>query len=150
MTLAELIKRDSITAHWFWTHEVSTGPYTEHEVWDVVFVRDTHEPQRWVTDGDTRRTAYLQGYHGAHADSRRATGGERREPDTVEALSNLLADAAQVDEHPTLRDWIQESFASGNYDPACIDAYESAVRIHKALRAWLGDQYDEYVNADRD
>lgn len=146
-TLTELIKRDGVEAHWFWTHEVSTGPYSEYEVWDLVLVRNTHEPELWVTGGDTRRTAYFKGIGGSRADSRRETGGERREPDLTEALADLLSDALRLDEMPRLGQWIQESVDSGSYDPKCMDRYDTAVRVRETLRDWLGDEYDEYVHA---
>lgn len=147
MTLAELITRDGVQAHWFWTHEVSTGPYTEHEVWDVVFVRNTYEPKRWVTDGDTRRTAYFTGLHGTTADSRRATGGNRREPVPALVLADLLTDASQYDNNPTLSGWITEAHEAGGFDPSVLDHYYEAQRISATLHAWLGDQYDEYLAA---
>lgn len=151
-TLADLIKRDNIFADWFWTHEVSTGSYTEYEVWDVVFVRDTHEPQLWVTDGDTRRTAYFRGVTGCEADSRRSTGGTRREPDTADTLANLLSDALEIDENPTFREWVEYHDATGTNESAWqqLATYEELTRNRNILRTWLGDNYDEYVMATAD
>lgn len=150
-TLAELMKRDDVTATWFWTHEVSTGPYSEYEVWDVVFVRDTHEPQLWVTDGDTRRTVYFQGINGCQADSRRETGGRRREPDLADVLNSLLSDAMDADNSPTFSEWFHNQYnVTGRTAPELIAEYEQITKIRDDLRAWLGDAYDEYQSADRD
>jgi hypothetical protein len=143
-TLAELIKIDAIEAHWFWTHEVATGPYAEHEVWDLVIVRNSNEPQRWVTDGDTRRTAYFQGIGGSVADSRRNTGGERREPGLEQTLSDLLSDAADIDAHPTFQEWVDYHEDTA---PAWrqLATYEAQTRTRDMLRAWLPDAYDTYM-----
>lgn len=149
-TLAELIERDDVAAHWFWTHEISTGPYSEVEVWDVVFVRNTHEPKLWVTDGDTRRTAYFREIHGCQADSRRATGGQRREPSAEQTLADLLSDAADIDEHPTFKEWVEYHREDNARAWEQFATYEEQTRTRTRLRVWLGDQYAEYVNADRD
>lgn len=148
-TLAELVERDNVKAHWFWTHEVSTGPYTEYEVWDAVFVRDTHEPQLWVTDGETRRTLYVQDIGGSQADSRRATGGERREPDTLRELANVLSAAAEVDEFDTFLSWSTNRQEIGDTRAAweLVTEYEIILGRRNALRDWLGEQYDEYMKA---
>ncbi len=147
-TLAELIERDGVEAHWFWTHEVSTGSYTEYEVWDVVFVRNSHDPKLWVTDGSTRRTLHVKGIGGSQADSRRATGGERRAPDTARELTELLLDAASIDTHPTFKEWSTERY-EGTDTPAWdqYGAYEDITRTRNRLKVWLGDSYDEYVKA---
>jgi hypothetical protein len=145
-SLADLIKRDGVEAHWFWTHEVSTGPYSEYEVWDVVFVRNSHEPDKWVTDGDTRRTAYFRGIGGCQADSRRNTGGERREPDTAETLGNLLSDAIDADNHPTFKEWCAADERSGSAHEQ-LSEYQAITRTQRALKRWLGDTYDEYATA---
>lgn len=145
-SLADLIKRDNITAHWFWTHEVSTGPYSEYEVWDVVFVRNTNEPQLWVTDADTRRTAHFRGITGREADSRRQTGGQRREPGTTETLSDLLSSAINVDNYPTFREWAEERCSDASAWKQHAD-YVEDVASRDQLRVWLGDCYDEYVTA---
>lgn len=146
-TLAELIERDGVEAHWFWTHEVSTGSYTEYEVWDVVFVRNSHDPQLWVTDGATRRTLYVQGVGGRQADSRRATGGERREPDMAQELANLLVDAADIDAHPTFKEWCDDRSDSKQEPWLMLGTYESLTRNRNRLVRWLGDEYDEYMKA---
>lgn len=152
-TLTELMARDNVTAAWFWTHEVSTGPSAEHEFWDVVFVRDTHEPKLWVTDADTRRTAYFQGIGGCQADSRRETGGKRRRPDPYDTLCNLLSDAQEIDEYPTFRAWVEYHDSMGSRGAAWeqLDTYETLTRQRNTLRTWLPDDaYTEYINADRD
>lgn len=144
MTLAELVARDNVQAHWFWTHEVSDGPYTEHEVWDVVFVRNSHEPDLWVTDGETRRTAHFYGLHGMQEHSRRATGGQRIEPDATDTLRDLLHAAAEYDARPTLKEWVVEAYEAGAFDPSVLDHYDEAQRINDTLRRWLGPRYEKY------
>jgi hypothetical protein len=150
--LADLIKRDNITAHWVNTHEVSTGPHTEYEVWDLLLVRDSNEPQRWVTDGDTRRTAYIQGIGGSHATSRRETGGNPTPPDLTETLATLLTDAQETDDNPTFREWAEYRHDMSNRSTAWeqLAEYEELTRNRDTLRAWLPDAYDEYLNAERD
>jgi hypothetical protein len=146
--LSELIERDNLTGTFLWTHEISTGQYSEHEVWDLVLVRDTHEPQRWVTGGDTRRTAYLRGIEGAEADSRRQTGGERRAPDLAQVLGDLLADANEVDNQPVLLEWIKEAAEFGSTDYDLIERrHRFATEAAAQLRHLLHDEYDEYMTA---
>lgn len=147
--LSELIARDGIRARWFWTHEVSVGAYEEYEVWDLLLMRPTHEPDKWVTDGNTRRTAYVRGIGGSVAGSRRSNGGRHVNPDLEETLSDLLMDASKIDELPTLREWVKESMEADSalgYDE--IEAqYNAAREVHAQLRHLLMDSYDEYVTA---
>ena len=149
-TLAELIKRDNIEAHWFWTHEVSTGPYAEYEVGDLLLVRDTHEPGKWVTDGDTRRTAYIRGIGGSVAESRRRNGGRHVAPDLTSALSSLLMDASKAEDQPTLKEWIKEAMEVGSSDTydEIETAFNASREILAQLRHFLMDSYDEYAAAE--
>ena len=146
MDLADLIKRDNIEAHWFWTHEVPTGPDTEYEVWDLLLIRDTYEPDRWVTDGETRRTAYFRGIGGSRVDSRRETAGERRQPELAAVLGDLLADASQLDEMPTLVEWLDDRVGEGA--AKVLDYYESTKRNTEELKHFLLDKFAEYLNAE--
>jgi hypothetical protein len=149
-TLTDLINRDGIRARWFWTHEVSTGPYSEYEVWDLVLIRSTEEPQKWVTDGSTRRTAYFRGIGGAVAESRRSNGGRHVNPELSGVLGELLMNAARYEEMPTLREWITERFeVSGKLDYDETEAaYNAARDAHAQLRHLLMDAYDEYAKAE--
>lgn len=151
-TLAELMARDHVTGHFFWTHEVSTGPYKEYEVWDLLLIRNSNEPKLWVTDGDTRRTAHFQGIGGAQVDSRRETGGARREPDLFDTLAELLFNARQIEEYPTFAAWAKNEYDMGSSSPAweMTEMYAALTKDRDMIRAWLPDAYDEYLNADRD
>lgn len=148
--LRELLMRDKVIAQWVWTHEVSTGPYTEHEVWDLLLIRNTYEPRLWCTDGETRRTAFFRGITGAQADSRRETGGKRRTPDLFDTLVNLLADAQEIDEYPTFKAWCE--YHSDSEAPAWeqLVTFEALSKQRNELAHWLADgAYDEYVQADQ-
>lgn len=154
LTLEQLFEQDKIEPAWFWTHEVSTGPYSEYEVWDVVFVRDTHEPQKWVTDGDTRRTVYLTGICGIEADSRRKNGGTAQTPHAFSVLADLLDAARDVDDYPNLVDWAAHAQGISRDDQitagrlfALTQDHRRAVACRNALQGWLGDDYDAYVKA---
>lgn len=145
-SLDDLIKRDGIRARWFWTHEVSTGPYTEYEVWDLVLIRPTDDPALYVTDGNTRRTAYFQGISGSEADSRRNNGGRHVNPALADALAELLMDASRVEELPSIKDWLQEALEAGaytSYDEIEVQ-YTAAVETRAQLMRFLGDSYEEY------
>ncbi len=150
-TLAELIKRDSVEAHWFWVDSISAGPYAENEQFDATFVRDTN----MVVGGgyNKRRTLYVQGITTAQVDSRREHGGEIVNPELDWVLPDLLNEAADIDNYPVIRDWIDATRdKSAGYMTAVedLEARERAVHLRNELRAWLGDAYDEYIGAERD
>lgn len=149
-TLAELMAQTEVHATWFWTHEVSTGSYSEYEVWNVVFVRDTHEPQKWVTSGDTRRTVYFEGIGGDKAGSRRETGGQRREPDAIKTLANLITESYACAQYADFEGWAEDyADPTASYESAIADfrSWSRRVKRHHQLREWLGEDYNAFLDA---
>ena len=149
-TLADLIKRDSIEAHWFWVDSINAGPYAENEQFDVTLVRKTG----YVVGGGViqRRTLHFRGVQTAQADSMRKNGGRIIEPDLTEVLGGMLRAAADIDNYPVIRDWVDATQDTSRGYLAALDdleAREADVRFRDELRAWLGDSYDEYMSADR-
>ena len=147
-TLTELMKRDGVTATWIWTASVSTGPYSEYEVFDAVFTLTTN----YIVGGGypERRTFYVQGIGTRQAQSRRENGGDIIEPDAAETLGDLLSDAAEIDDNPTFREWVE--YREGSSDRPAWDQlsqYEKQTDMCNRMRTWLGNHYDEYQAADR-
>jgi hypothetical protein len=151
-TLAELIKRDNVEAHWFWTHSVSTGAYDQYEVYDVVFVRNTDEIA--VNGGNTRATLYLRGISECINNGMNKHGGKLIYPDPVETLAHVISDAHIAHMYHTFAGWADDQRnTGGGYREALADFEEW--EIHRARHAeitrWLGqedsDTYDAYVEA---
>jgi hypothetical protein len=151
-TLTELIKHDNVQAHWFWTHSVSTGPYDQYEVYDVVFVRNTDETA--LNGGNTRTTLHLRGISDCTANGMNKHGGKLIYPDPVETLAHVVADAHIANMYRTFAGWADDQRdMSLSYREALADFEDW--EIHRARHAeisrWLGqedsDAYDEYVKA---
>lgn len=149
-TLAELFKRDSISATWFWVGANSVGPYGEEEKFDVVFIRDTNELS--PTGYPSRRTLYVQGITTAMSQSRRKNGGEIIPGDPVDTLAYLLAEAVDADNFPAFGAWVREVRDQTSMNG--LDEYEElradfqlAKDRAAALRFWLDDSYNEYTQA---
>ncbi len=150
-TLAELIKRDSVEAHWFWVDSISAGPYAENEQFDATFVRDTG----FVVGGGEiqRRTLHFRGVQTAQVDSMRENGGRLINPDLVETLGHMLSAAADIDNYPVIRDWLEATRDTSRgflEAAAALDDRDADARLRDDLRVWLGDSYDEYIEAERD
>lgn len=152
LTLQQLFQRDSVHSTWFWTHEVSTGPDSEYEVWNVVYVRTLDEPS--VTGGDTRRTVYITGIPGYVPESRRENSGTAQSPSALPTLADLLMAARDVDDYPLFIDWIEHTQNIGREERVISSRMIELTQEHRrdiarrnALRGWLGDDYDAYVKA---
>jgi len=167
-TLAELINRDNITATWFWKRSVSTGPYEEYEVFDVVFARDGRPS---VTGIPERPTLYVRDIGGSIADSMRNHGGDQLAPDPIETLGNVLSDVAAIDNTSGFEEWAEETGRNTSvpeqkpgipeHDPLKVAQhafgrstqarkdYDILTRQLADVMEWLGNRYPEYADADR-
>lgn len=147
-TLPELIKRDSISAAWFWVTSLSAGPYAENEQFDGVFVRETS----YVVGGgyNERRTFYLKGITTAQVNSRRENGGRTVRPNTTHVLAHVIADANEAAQYDSFAEWASDTRdMSLGYQDALADFEDWGILRgrHRQLVTWLGNNYDEYVKA---
>lgn len=147
-TLPDLIKRDSVTAAWFWVTSISAGPYAENEQFDATFVRETN---MLVGGGyHERRTFHTQGTVTAQTQSRRENGGRIVRPDTAAVLAHVIADAHEVSEYTDFRTWAEEHRESASTHRDVLndfEEYKTHRALHTRLMTWLGDEYDEYLKA---
>lgn len=150
--LHELIRRDSIEAHWFWTTSVSISRYSEYEMFDVTFIRMTDN----IVGGGyhERRTFHVQDIGTSVADSRRNNGGNIIVPDQAEPLSQVIADAHIAAQYLTFTEWAEDQRdISLTYRHALTDfqEWETQRARHREIVRWLegqdSDTYDEYVKA---
>lgn len=147
-TLTDLIERDTVRAAWFWVDSISTGPYAEQEMFDLVFTRET----RCVVGGGEfqRRTLYVPGIRTEERKSRRNNGNRVLKGDDTDVLYNLLCNALHIDNSPSFPDWARETRDHmGKYGEALAHyaEWEYDTIMAARLRVWLGDAYDEYVRA---
>jgi hypothetical protein len=151
-TLDDLIKRDSITAAWFWVTSLHDGPYAENEKFDVVFTRQTN----CIVGGgyNERRTFYVQGIITAQVDSRRKNGGRIIRPDLPSVLAEVIANTHEAAQYDSFAEWAEDcrDMSLGyRYAITDFEDWETHRARHRALVAWLGqqdsDDYDTYVKA---
>lgn len=150
-TLAELIERDDVRAAWFYTHSVNVSDSDNRknpDMYDVVFSIDDGISQ--YGGRMNRRHVLFRGIGQAPALSRPNQGDRLVKPDPVETLGYLLSDAAEVDDNPAFRTWVERREGMGE-GPAWDQyaQYEEQLAMCSRMRTWLGDRYDEYQAADR-
>lgn len=147
-TLADLIKRDDVRASWFYTHSENASIDSRYnpDVYDVVFSRN--DGVCLYGGRMNRRHVLIDGIHQTPALSQPNQGGRLIKPDAVQTLGDLLGDAAEADNYDTFAEWFDgQGNISNTPAPQLLAEYEQIMKVRDALRAWLGDDFTEYVYA---
>lgn len=158
-TLAELIEQHNVEMTPIYTHTVDSGRDNrrDYDVYDVLLTIDAGIS---LYGGRfNKRTMLVRGVEQAPVLSRANNGDNLIPPVAEEALSDLLSNAANIDNEPNWRTWgVEYSGGSGTFHDGmdAYEAYQESRRVRDELLRFLGGStdpfslYDQFMRADRD